>query len=242
MNVLDKISIKDLVCLEAGTGAGNTTIYLAKNGAKMVYSISDNVEHLEYASERLPEEYRDRVKFIKADLGNLGFMKEEMVDLVTAHMLINVVAPADLFLIFKELTRVTKTSGVMVVNDYNPLSSYCEERSWIVEELFRIENAVSYIVNGAPAMVWYPSEYVTELLKLLGWNIEGIEYMYEKTPWEKELLKEHLQVIEEGCVKLEDEGIRKSLLSRAKAILEQVGDKEVIYAGSIYSIKAKKEG
>lgn len=228
--------------MEASTGAGNTTIYLVKNGAKLVYSISDNEEHLEYASERLPEEYRDRVKFIKADLRNLGFMKEEMVDLVTAHMLINVVAPADLYLIFKELIRVTKTSGVMMVNDYNPLSSYQEERSYIVEELFRIENAVSYIVNGAPAMVWYPSEYVTDLLKLLGWKIEEIEYMYEKTPWEKELLMEHLEVIKEGCGKLEDEGIRKSLLSRAKAILAQVGDKEVIYAGSIYSIKARKKG
>lgn len=242
MNLLDKISIKGLVCLEAGTGAGSMTIYLAKKGAKLVYSISNNEEHLEYARKRLPKKYKDRVKFIKADLRNIDFMDEATVDLVTAHMLINVVTPVDLFLIFKELTRVTKPGGVMVVNDYNPLLSYREERSWIVEELFKIENAVYYLVKGEPAMVWYPSEYVTNLLKLLGWNIEEVEWMYKKTPWEKKLLKEHFEVIKEECERLEDEGLRKSLLERAKVILDKVDDKEVIYAGSIYSIKARKGG
>jgi len=156
-------------------------------------------------------------------------------------MLVNVVTHVDLFLIFKELTRVAKNKALMVVNDYNPLSSYQTERSCLVEELFRIENAASYLANGKPALVWYPSEYITGLLELLGWEIETMELMYDKTPWEKELLEEHLEVIEEECKKIDDENLRKSLLHQAHKLLDQIGEDETIYAGTIYSIIARRK-
>ena len=108
MGAMDKINVKGLICLEAGTGAGNMTRWLAKKGAKLVYSISDNQEHLEYARRRLPKKYIKNVKFIKADLRRLDFLGERTIDLITAHMLVNVVTHVDLFLIFKELTRLPK--------------------------------------------------------------------------------------------------------------------------------------
>jgi len=241
MGAMDKINVKGLICLEAGTGAGNMTRWLAKKGAKLVYSISNNQEHLEYARRRLPKKYIKNVKFIKADLRKLDFLGEKTIDLITAHMLVNVVIHVDLFLIFKELTRVAKNKALMVVNDYNPLSSYQTERSYLVEELFRIENAVSYLANGEPALVWYPSEYIAGLLELLGWEIETMELMYDKTPWEKELLEEHLEVIEEECKKIDDENLRKSLLHQAHKLLDQIGEDETIYAGTIYSIIARRK-
>ena len=240
MSAMDKINVKGLICLEAGTGAGNMTRWLAKKGAKLVYSISNNQEHLEYARRRLPKKYIKNVKFIKADLRRLDFLGERTIDLITAHMLVNVVTHVDLFLIFKELTRVAKNKALMVVNDYNPLSSYQTERSYLVEELFRIENAASYLANGEPALVWYPSEYIAGLLELLGWEIETMELMYDKTPWEKELLEEHLEVIEEECKRIDDENLRKSLLHQAHKLLDQIGEDETIYAGTIYSIIARK--
>jgi len=240
MSTIDKINITGLTCLEAGTGAGNMTRWLAKKGAKVVYSISNNLEHLDYARRRLPKKYIKNVKFIKADLRKLDFLEEETIDLITAHMLINVVTPVDLFFIFKELTRVAKNKALMVVNDYNPLCSYQTERSHLVEELFRIENAVSYLANDEPALIWYPSEYIIELLELLGWEIETMELMYDKTPWGKELLKEHLEVIENECKKLRNENLRKNLLHQAKEILNQVDEDETVYAGTIYSIIARR--
>jgi len=241
MSAMDKINVNGLICLEAGTGAGNMTRWLAKKGAKLVYSISNNQEHLEYARRRLPKKYIKNVKFIKADLRKLDFLGEKTIDLITAHMLVNVVTHVDLFLIFKELTRVAKNKALMVVNDYNPLSSYQTERSYLVEELFRIENAASYLANGEPALVWYPSEYIAGLLELLGWEIETMELMYDKTPWEKELLEEHLEVIEEECKKIDDENLRKSLLHQAHKLLDQIGEDETIYAGTIYSIIARRK-
>jgi ubiquinone/menaquinone biosynthesis C-methylase UbiE len=241
MSVMDEINVKGLVCLEAGTGAGNTTLWLAKKGAKLVYSISNNQEHLDYAFKRLSKKYIKNVKFIKADLQKLDFLEEETIDLITAHMLINVVTPVDLFLIFKELTRIAKNKALIVVNDYNPLSSYQTERSHLVEELFRIENAVSYLANGEPILVWYPSEYTAGLLELLEWKVETIELLYDKTPWEKELLKEHLEVIEEECKKINNENLAENLLHQAIEILNQVGESETIYAGTIYSLIAKRK-
>jgi len=116
------------------------------------------------------------------------------------------------------------------------------ERSYLVEELFKIENAVSYIANGEPALVWYPSEYVVELLELLGCEIESVKMLYDKTPWEKELLKEHLEVIEKICMKIKDEKLKKNLLHQAIEILNPVAEDKVIYAGTIYSVKARKLG
>ncbi|PLV59912.1 class I SAM-dependent methyltransferase [Thermotoga sp. KOL6] len=240
MGVMNKIPIEGLICLEAGTGAGNMTRYLVERGAKLVYSISNNQEHLDYAQKRLPKRYLEKVEFIKADLRKLDFLKEGEVDLITAHMLINVVTAVDLFFIFKELTRVAKDGGIMVINDYNPLSSYRSERSHLVEKIFKIENAVSYLVDGKPALVWYPFKYVTDLLELLGWKIESVELMYDKTPWNKDLLEEHLEIIEEKCTKISNENLRKALLCEAFETFNQIDEEKVIYAGTIYSIKARK--
>jgi len=235
------VNVEGSICLEAGTGAGNMTRYLVKRGAKLVYSISNNQEHLDYARSKLSDEAAKRVRFINADLRRLNFLSDNTIDLITAHMLINVVPAVELFLIFKELTRVAKKGALIVINDYNPLSSYITERSHLVEELFRIENAISYLVEGKPALVWYPSEYITDLLQLSGWKLESVRLLYHKTPWERELLQEHLEVIKETCIKLNDKNTRKNFLQQALEILNKIGEKEVIYAGSIYSIKMRRK-
>ena len=235
------VNVEGSICLEAGTGAGNMTRYLVQRGAKLVYSISNNQEHLDYARSKLSDEEAKRVRFINADLRRLNFLSDNTIDLITAHMLINVVPAVELFLIFKELTRVAKKGALIVINDYNPLSSYITKRSRLVEELFRIENAISYLVEGKPALVWYPSEYITDLLQLSGWKLESVRLLYHKTPWERELLQEHLEVIKETCIKLNDENTRKNFLQQALEILNKIGEKEVIYAGSIYSIKMRRK-
>jgi ubiquinone/menaquinone biosynthesis C-methylase UbiE len=235
---MNDVRVEGLVCLEAGTGAGNTTCYLAARGAGLVYSVSNEQEHLDYARNRLSDEDARRVEFVKADLRKLDFLSERTIDLITAHMLINVLPPVDLFLVFKELSRVAKENALLLVNDYEPLSSHCAGRSHLAEELFRIENAASYLIRGEPALAWYPSGYVTDLLRLLEWEVESVKSLYDRTPWEKELLQEHVDDIKEMSLRVDDEGTRKALIQRALDILDQIGDDEVIYAGSIYSVKA----
>lgn len=237
---MDGVPVEDLICLEAGTGAGNMTYYLAKRKAKLVYSISNNQEHLDYACSRLSDADLKKVRFINANLSNLR-LSSETIDLITAHMLISVVPPVRLFSIFKELTRVAKKDALMVVNDYNPLSSYQTERSHLVEELFRIENTVHYLVKDKPALVWYPHEYVTDLLQLLGWKVESAKLLYPKTPWPKELLQEHIDGIKEICMEIDNESTRKNFLQPALEIFNEISEDEVIYGGSIYSIKIRRK-
>lgn len=237
---MEGIDVEDLVCLEAGTGAGNMTCYLVARGARLVYSLSDNQEHLDYARERLSGDDAKRVEFIRGDLRKLDFLSGGTIDVVTAHMLINVLPSVDLFSVLGELSRVAKQGALLVVNDYNPLSSHRGRRSHLVERLFRIENAVYYLVEGEPALVWYPSQYVAELLRLLDWEVESVTLLYDKTPWEKELLQEHIDDMKAWSARIDDEEAREGLLQQAVGILDQVGDAEVIYAGSIYSIKARR--
>ena len=237
---MEGIDVEGLVCLEAGTGAGNMTCYLVARGARLVYSLSDNQEHLDYARERLSGDDAKRVEFIRGDLRKLDFLSGGTIDVVTAHMLINVLPSVDLFSVLGELSRVAKQGALLVVNDYNPLSSHRGRRSHLVERLLRIENAVCCLVEGEPALVWYPSHYVAELLRLRDWEVESVTLLYDKTPWHKELLRGHVDGVREASLGIEDEGVREGLLRQTLGVFDQVADAEVIYAGSIYSIKARR--
>lgn len=238
---MDDVPIEGLICLDAGTGTGSLTRYLVKRGARLVYSISNNPEHLDYARSKCSTKELRKIRFINADLSCLNFLSVETVDLVTAHMLINLVTPVKLFSIFRELTRVARKNSLLIIIDYNPLYTYQTDRSYLVEELFRIENAIHYLVKGEPALIWYPSEYIVDFLQLLGWMPECIKLIYSKTPWEKELLQEHIDVIKEICTKVNHKGIREDFLRNAVEIFNKIGDEEVIYAGSIYGIKMRKK-
>jgi len=174
-------------------------------------------------------------------LASLDFLRADRFDLITAHMLINVVPPVKHFSIFKELTRVARKGSRLVLIDYNPLSSYQTRRSHLVEDLFRLENAIHYLIEGEPALVWYPSDYVIDLLERLGWVKERVKLIYSRTPWDKELLKEHLDEIEEMSKRLSQRAIGEPLSKRAVEILNQIGDDEVIYAGTIYGIHLRKK-
>jgi len=215
--------------------------YLVRKGAKLVYSISNNQGHLEYARSQCTAQELRKIVFINADLAKLDCLPADAFDLITAHMLINVVPPVKIFSILKELTRVARKGAVLVLIDYNPLSSYQTSRSHLVEDLFRLENAIHYLVEGEPALVWYPSDYVIDVLERLGWVEEDARLIYSKTPWEKELLKEHLDEIEEMCRRFRQRDIGERLLQRAVGIVNQIGDDEVIYAGTIYGIRMRKK-
>ncbi|HOC52522.1 MAG TPA: class I SAM-dependent methyltransferase [Caldisericia bacterium] len=157
---MNDISIKGLICLDAGTGTGGMTRYLVRKGAKFVYSVSNNEEYLDYARSNCSTNELRKIKFINTDLSDLNFLSVESVNLITAHMLINLVSPIKLFLIFKELTRAARKGCLLIIIDYNPFFTYQMDRSYLIEELFRIENAIHYLVEGEPAMIWYPSEYI----------------------------------------------------------------------------------
>ncbi|MEO0183353.1 MAG: hypothetical protein ABIL40_07750, partial [candidate division WOR-3 bacterium] len=102
-------------------------------------------------------------------------------------------------------------------------------------------NALNHLVEGRPALIWYPAEYIIQLLKLSGWVLEDMELVYKKTPWEKDLLKEHVEVIKGLCTKINNERIKNTFLHQTLEIFNKVRDDEVIYAGSIYSIKMRKK-
>lgn len=55
------------------------------------------------------------------------------------------------------------------------------------------------------------------------------------------MLKEHLEVIENECEKINGKNLRRSLVSLAVEILNQVDEGETVYAGTIYSIVARKK-
>jgi len=55
------------------------------------------------------------------------------------------------------------------------------------------------------------------------------------------LIKEHIEFIEELCDKLNDKNIKRYFLNRIYDILNKINEKEIIYPGTIYSIKMVKK-
>jgi ubiquinone/menaquinone biosynthesis C-methylase UbiE len=81
------IEVEGLFALEAGTGAGETTEYLAEHGARKVISISIEREHLKDVREEIPHELHDRIVFLEADLRDIP-LRGDVFDLATAHFLL----------------------------------------------------------------------------------------------------------------------------------------------------------
>jgi hypothetical protein len=50
-----------------------------------------------------------------------------------------------------------------------------------------------------------------------------------------------LEVIEEECKKIKNWNLRENLLNQAIKILDQIDEDETIYAGTIYSIIARRK-
>ena len=130
------VPIEGLICLDAGTGIGGMTRYLVKRRTKLVYSISNNQEHLDYAHSKCSTDELTNIRFINADMSDLNFLSAETVDVITTHMLINVVTPVKLFSIFRELTWVARKNSLLIIIDYNPLYTYQTDRSHLIEEIF----------------------------------------------------------------------------------------------------------
>ncbi|SFB68924.1 Methyltransferase domain-containing protein [Halobiforma haloterrestris] len=213
-------------CLEAGAGVGNTTAGLLEAGAREVHAVTNDPDHAAAVRDRLADRGDgDRATVHLADLRSIP-LPDDSVEVVTAHALCNVLAPAQLESIAGELTRVAAPGATLVVDDYAPIPDSP------VRELFAVENAVAELADGDPALTFYPATGLRRLFTGHGWTHDRTETILEPVPWTSDLLEAHVDVVRDRAAGLPDD-LAGPLLDRAERLATDIGDAAV---GEMYSL------
>jgi SAM-dependent methyltransferase len=234
------IEVEGLFALEAGTGAGETTEYLAEHGVRKVISISIEREHLKEAKEEIPHELHDRIVFLEADLRAIP-IRDDIFDLATAHFLLNVTPVFNGLTILREIHRVLRRGGKLVIVDYAPFDEATSSTSWIHQEIWRLENALAVLLTGRLSYTEYPGDWLVRQLETIGFR--GVEYneLWRDVPWDEELLEEHAEIIIKDLKRLEPKSpeLSTGFKKRLEELLQASQGVEVC-SGSIYAVYAEK--
>ena len=218
--------VEGQVCLEAGAGVGNTTAGLLAGGAERVYAVTNDTDHAAVVRERVGDGNADRLAVVEADLRSTP-LSTDSVDLVTAHGLCNVLPPADLDAVAAELTRVTKPDGHLVVDDYA-----VPPAGAAVNRLFALENAAAQVVDGRPALTFYPPAVLAAVFADHGWTVERKKTLLEPVPWTEAHLDAHAEVVREYAEMLPD-SLGEPLAAMAEDLVSAIGSERT---GTMYSL------
>jgi SAM-dependent methyltransferase len=221
---LDDRPVSGTVCLEAGAGLGNATTGLLAAGARRVYAVTDDSDHATAVRERVGRD--DRTAVLEADLREVP-LAADAVDLVTAHGLFNVLAPASLDAVAAELTRVAARGCHLVVDDYDPLPTDAA-----VRDLFAVENAASRLAGDGPALTFYPSAVLRRLFVGYGWTVDRELTLLEPVPWTESHLRAHADAARAAAATLPDE-LGGRLAAEGSRIAEEIGSESV---GRMYNL------
>ncbi|GGM41972.1 class I SAM-dependent methyltransferase [Haloarcula argentinensis] len=218
--------VEGQVCLEAGAGVGNTTAGLLAAGAERVYAVTDDADHAATVRERVGDGNADRLVVLEADLRATP-LATDSVDFVTAHGLCNVLPPADLTPIAAELTRVAKPDGHLVVDDYA-----VPPADAAVNRLFALENTAARMVDGRPALTFYPPAMLAAVFVDYGWTVERKKTLLDPVPWTEAHLDAHAEVVRGYAARLPD-SLGEPLTAMADDLVAAIGSERT---GTMYSL------
>ncbi|WP_079990754.1 class I SAM-dependent methyltransferase [Haloarcula sp. CBA1127] len=218
--------VEGQVCLEAGAGVGNTTAGLLAAGAKRVYAVTNDADHAATVRDRIGDGNADRLAVVEADLRETP-LATDSVDFVTAHGLCNVLPPAELAPIAAELTRVAKPGSRLVVDDYA-----VPPADAAVNRLFALENAAARVVDGRPALTFYPPAVLAAVFAANSWTVERRKTLLDPVPWTEAHLDAHAKVVREYAAGLPDV-VGGPLVAMADDVASAIGSERT---GTMYSL------
>jgi SAM-dependent methyltransferase len=220
-------------CLEAGAGVGNATAGLLAAGAARVHAVTTHPSHARAVRERVARAGPDRAArtdVLEADVRALP-LSDDSVDVITAHALFNVLAPAALDGVAAELARVAAPGCHLVVDDYEPPPAGSP-----VRDLFAVENAASELARGRPALAFYPSGALRRLFVGSGWTLDRELTLLDPVPWTADHLAAHVEATRGFASTLSD-GTGDRLVDRARRLADAVGSASV---GEMYGLAFRR--
>jgi ubiquinone/menaquinone biosynthesis C-methylase UbiE len=208
--MLKDINLRGLLVVDAGTGAANTTLWLAKrleeaDGGKII-SIDNDAEVFPNAKSKLSE-FRNVVEFVRADLTSVP-IDSESVDLIVCHATICAIndRPLKAVKALSEFHRILKKGGWLIIDDEYPLPKALKPEEEVQVKRWQTYKAIAELVEGEHYTEIYPEE-LEFVAKLIGFkNVESKRF--EGGPLSKEAMNEWKEEMPELVNKIDDENLR----------------------------------
>ena len=240
--MLTGIHLRGLLVMDAGTGAANTTLWLAKKlkeaGGGRIISIDNDPETFPDAKRKLGE-LAGLVEFVEADLTCMPQVECESVDLIVCHATICAVndRPLKAVKALSEFYRTLKKGGWLMIDDEYPFPKASQPEEEVQVKRWQTYKAVAELVEGEHYTEIYPEEleFAAKLVgfKDIEWRkFEGPQLSEEAMgEWEEEMLV--------MINKIGDEDLRVTF----KRAVERIWEKYVSQGGVFppyYVMRARK--
>jgi len=228
--MLKGIDLRGLVIMDAGTGAANTTLWLASKlkvaGGGRIISIDSDPETLRDAKRKLGE-LAELVEFVNADLTCMPQIESESVDLIVCHATICAVndRPLKAVKALSEFYRTLKKGCWLIIDDEYPLPRALKPEEEVQVKRWQTYKSIAELVDGKHYTEIYPEE-LEFAAKLVGFK--DIELRkFEGGFLSEDAMNEWREVMPKLITKIDDEDLegafRKATERIWRAYKEQSG-------------------
>jgi len=215
------IDLRGLIVMDAGTGAANTTLWLAKKlkeaGGGRIISIDIDPETFPDAKRKLGE-LAEMVEFVEADLTCMPQIKSESIDLIVCHATLCAVndRPLKAVKALSEFYRVLKKGGWLIIDDEYPLPKPSKLEEKVQVKRWQTYKSVAEIVTGEHYTEIYPEE-LKFAAKLVGFK--DIELRkFEGDPLSEEVMNEWREEMKKMIRRIDDEDLKAAFQKTTEKI------------------------
>jgi SAM-dependent methyltransferase len=239
--VLKDINLRRLLIVDAGTGAANTTLWLAQklkeaDGGRII-SIDNDAEVFPDAKAKLSD-FRNVVEFLRADL-TLVPIGNESVDLIVCHATMCAIndRPLKAVRALSEFYRILKKGGWLIIDDEYPLPKASKPEQEVQVKRWQTYKAIAELVNGEHYTEIYPEE-LEFAAKLVGFkNVELKKF--EGGPLSEEAMNEWKEEMPGLINEIEDEDLKTAFRKIVERIWKRYKEQGGIFP-PYYVMRMKK--
>jgi len=235
------IKLKGLKILDAGTGIGYAANYIAQRiGGGVLITIDIDASSLEMLRRLAGEELTKKIVFVKADLRNLDFIKDDYFDLACLYYTIHTIestTPGGVRQVLREIHRVLKPGGLLVAVENYATFEPIDDAQRLLLELARVENEINILLNVREVDVEYDPEELCTLLMKAGYK----DPTYRKIDdgGRDPTLLTWASYLKDRAHNIPDRDVRRRILAELKTLIDKE-EKTGIRSSPTYVVYAKK--
>ena len=240
--MLKEIDLRGLVIMDAGTGAANTTCWLAnkvkETGSGRIISIDKDPDTFAEANRKLGE-LTGLVEFVKADLTDMPQIESESVDLILCHATMCAVndRPLKAVKALSEFYRTLKKNGWLIIDDEYPLPKASKPEEEVQVKRWQTYKSIAELVEGEHYTEIYPEE-LEFAVKLVGFRDIELQ-RFEDRPLSNEVMEEWKEIMPELINKIGDEDLKAAFEKAIRKIWQEYKSQGGIFP-DYYVIRARK--
>jgi len=240
--MLKGIDLRGLVVMDAGTGAANTTCWLAnklkETGSGRIISIDNDPETFPDAERKLGE-LAGLVKFVKADLTNMPQIESESIDLIVCHATMCAVndRPLKAVKALSEFYRTLKKDGWLIIDDEYPLPKASKPEEEVQVGRWQTYKAIAELVDGEHYTEIYPEE-LEFAVKLVGFKDIELQ-KFEDGPLSSEVMEEWKEEMPQLINKIRDDDLKAAFKKAIERIWQKYANQGGIFP-DYYVMRARK--